>query len=128
MRRRPGGFRLLANAAFVSAVLGLAGFGLSQVARRQWRVQRTFFVRAEFSTIAGVTAGTRVRVQGIDAGLVETVVPPDTPGKDVLLVFRVDERLRGLVRSDAVARIASEGTRPGAPLESPVGWCRETKV
>ena len=109
MRRKLGKYRLLANAAFVLAVLSLAGFGLSQVARRQWRVQPTFPVRAEFATIAGVTAGTRVRVQGIDAGLVESVVPPDSPGKPVLLVFRVDERLRGLVRSDALARIASEG-------------------
>lgn len=131
MRRKLGGYRFLANVAFVLTVLALGGFGLSQVARRQWRVQRTFSVRAEFSSIAGVTAGTRVRVQGIDAGVVESVVPPEVPGKPVLLVFRIDERLRGLVRSDALARIASEGVvgakvveiLPGradaAPLEPP---------
>jgi phospholipid/cholesterol/gamma-HCH transport system substrate-binding protein len=48
-------------------------------------------------------------VQGIDAGVVEAVVPPSEPGKPVRLVFRVDARLRSLVRSDATARIVTEG-------------------
>ena len=109
MRRRLSGYRLLANVLFVLAVVSLAGFGATQVARRQWRVQRTFAVRGEFATIAGVTPGTRVRIQGIDAGLVERVEPPEMPGKPVVLVFRVDEKLRRLVRCDAVARIVSEG-------------------
>lgn len=79
------------------------------VAGRQWRVQRTFPVRAEFATIGGVEVGSRVRVQGMDAGVIEAVVPPAAPGGTVGLVFRVDERLRGLVRSDAAARIVTEG-------------------
>ncbi len=128
MRRKLSGYRLLANVLFVLAVLSLSGFGVTQVARRQWRVQRTFSVRGEFATIAGVTAGTRVRLQGIDAGLVERVVPPEMPGKPVVLVFRVDEKLRRLVRSDAVARIVSEGVVgakvveivPGLPDAAPL--------
>ena len=117
MRRKMTRSRLLANAGFVLAVVSLTGFGISQVARRQWRVQRTFVVRAEFATIGGVTAGTRVRVQGMDAGLVESVVPPQVPGQSVVLVFRVDEKLRGLVRSDALARIVSEGVVGAKVLE-----------
>jgi phospholipid/cholesterol/gamma-HCH transport system substrate-binding protein len=109
MRREIGGWRALANAGFVLAVLALAGFGATQVGRRQWRVQRTFDVRADFATIGGADVGTRVRVQGIDAGVVEAVVPPREPGRPVRLVFRVDERLRSLVRSDATARIVTEG-------------------
>jgi phospholipid/cholesterol/gamma-HCH transport system substrate-binding protein len=72
-------------------------------------------------------AGHRVRVQGIDAGLVERVVAPRTPGEPVELVMRLDQRLRSLVRSDAVARILAEGMvgarvveitpgKPDAPL------------
>ena len=40
-------------------------------------------------------------MQGIDAGVVEAIVAPAVPGQPVRLVFRVDQRLRRLVRSDA---------------------------
>ena len=44
MRREVGWGRGLASAGFVAAVLALAGFGVAQVAGRQWRVQPTFAV------------------------------------------------------------------------------------
>ncbi len=109
MRRELGRWRALANAGFVLAVLALGGFGIVAVAGRQWRVQETFRVRADFATIGGVEVGQRVRVQGIDAGVVEAIEPPSAPGKPVRLVFRVDARLRPLVRRDATARIVAEG-------------------
>jgi phospholipid/cholesterol/gamma-HCH transport system substrate-binding protein len=105
IRRR----RALSSASFALAVMALGGFGLYQVAGRHWRVQPTFRVRAEFETIAGLEAGHRVRLQGIDAGVVEQVVPPAEPGRPVELVLRIDQRLRRLVRTDTLARIVSEG-------------------
>ena len=99
----------MANAGFALAVLTLAGFGLYQVAGRQWQVQPTFRVRAQFESIGGLEVGHRVRIQGMDAGVVERIVAPATPGQPVELVLRVDNRLRHLVRTDTVARIVSEG-------------------
>ncbi len=132
MRRDISRWRALANAGFALAVLALGGFALYQVATRRWRVQPTFHVRVKFATISGLEAGHRVRLQGIDAGVVEQVVPPAKPGEPVELVMRLDERLRHLVRSDAIARILSEGMvgarvveitpgRPDAPLVSEGG-------
>jgi phospholipid/cholesterol/gamma-HCH transport system substrate-binding protein len=109
MRGDIGRWRAAANAVFAVAVLALGGFGLYQVAGRQWKVQPTFHVRARFAVIGGLEVGHRVRIQGIDAGVVERIVPPAEPGQPVELVLRVDERLRHLVRTDAVARIVSEG-------------------
>ncbi len=109
MRRDLGRWRALANAGLVLAILALAGFGVNQVASRQWRVQKTFHVRAEFASIGGVAEGNQVRIQGIDAGVVEMIAPPKLAGQPVTLGFRIDERLRPLVRSDAVARIVTEG-------------------
>lgn len=109
MRGEFGRWRVLANVGFAAAVLALGTFGLYQVAGRQWKVQPTFHVRARFEVIGGLEVGHRVRVQGIDAGVVERIVPPAEPGQPVELVLRVDERLRHLVRTDAVARIVSEG-------------------
>ena len=101
--------RALANLLFVIAVFAVAGFAIRQVAWRQWRVQKTFQVNADFAAIGGVDIGQRVRLQGIDAGVVESVVAPTVPGAQVRLVFRIDERLRPLIRTDAVAKIVSEG-------------------
>src|SRR5271169_7224139 len=109
MLRDIGRWRALANAGFALAVLVLGGFGLYHVAGRHWQVQRTFRVRAQFETISGLEVGHRVRLQGIDAGVVERVVPPAEPGQPVELVLRIDDRLRPLIRADAVARIVSEG-------------------
>jgi len=138
MQRKIGRWRALANAGFVLAVVGLASFGVTEVSRRQWRVQQTFPVRAQFGSIGGVGVGDRVRVQGIDAGVVEQVVAPGAPGEPVTLVFRVDAQLRPLIRSDAVARIVTEGVvgakvveiRPGradAPLLADGGYVRAEK-
>ena len=129
MRRDIGRWRALANAGFALAVLALGGFGLYQVATRRWHVQPTFHVRAKFSTITGLETGHRVRLQGMDAGVVERVVPPAQPGDHVELILRLDQRLHSLVRSDAVARILAEGMvgarvveitpgRPDTPLLS----------
>ena len=109
MLREIGRFRALASASFALAVLALGSFGLFQIAGRQWRVQPIFRVRARFDSIGGLEAGHRVRLQGIDAGIVEKVVPPQEPGGPVELVLRIDARLRGLVRVDTAARIVSEG-------------------
>jgi phospholipid/cholesterol/gamma-HCH transport system substrate-binding protein len=104
-----GRWRALANAAFALAVLALGGFGLYQVATRRWHVQPTFHIRVKFSTVSGLEAGHRVRLQGMDAGVVEQIVAPAQPGQPVELVMRLDARLRHLVRSDAIARILAEG-------------------
>jgi phospholipid/cholesterol/gamma-HCH transport system substrate-binding protein len=127
MRREIGRWRVLINVGFASAVLGLGSAGLYQVALRHWKVQPTFHVRARFETIGGVEVGHRVRFQGIDAGVVERIVPPNQPGEPVELVLRIDERLRALVRTDSVARIISEGLigakiveiAPGRPDAAP---------
>src|SRR5947208_15943018 len=101
MRREITRWRAMANAVFVLGVLGLAGYGIHQVSSRNWAWQPTFHARAGFPAIGGIEAGAKVRVQGIDAGVVEKVVPPGQPGGPVILRFRLDERLHALGRSGA---------------------------
>ena len=101
--------RALLNAIFAIALLAVAGFGASRVATRHWQWQRTFTVRVEMAQIGGVELGGKVRIQGMDAGVVEAIIPPKAPGKPVTLILKLDENLRGLVRSDAIARIAAQG-------------------
>jgi phospholipid/cholesterol/gamma-HCH transport system substrate-binding protein len=109
MSRELGRRRALANAVFVIGVLALSGFGIARMANKEWRLQKTFNLKADFGTVSGVGEGHRVRLQGIDVGVVQEVVPPGEPGRPVRLVFRIDERMRHLIRDDARARIVAEG-------------------
>lgn len=128
MRREMGFGRALANAVLALAVLGLGGFGTVEVAKRHWQWQETFRVDVAFPTIAGLESGAQVQIQGIDAGVVEAITPPTEPGGPVTLALRLDSRLRPLVRSDAVVRIAAQGVvgakvveiRPGSPGAPPL--------
>jgi phospholipid/cholesterol/gamma-HCH transport system substrate-binding protein len=120
--------RALGLAGFTLAVVLVSVFALLSVANRHWQWQKTFEARAAFRTIAGVEAGAKVLVQGLDAGAVEAIEPPRKPGDSVVLVLRLDDRLRGLVRSDAVVRITTQGVVgsklvevvPGRPDASPL--------
>jgi phospholipid/cholesterol/gamma-HCH transport system substrate-binding protein len=135
MARGIGRWRALANACLVLATLGLAGYGMVRVAHRRWSWQQTFRARAEFTQIGGLTAGDRVRVQGMDAGVVEQVVAPTAPGKPVTVVLRMGASLRPLVRADATAKIVTQGVvgskvveivpgRPDAPTLAEGGTLR----
>ena len=135
MRRELTRWRALANAGFVLAVLALAGYGLRQVSGRNWGWQPTFRIKAGFATIGGVEVGAKVRVQGIDSGIVEAIVPPSVPGEPVVLRLRLDERLHPLIRADATARIVPQSLvgakvveiipgRPDSPLVADGGSIR----
>ncbi len=95
----------------------LAAAGLFAIGNRQWLWGDTFHLHAGFRQVRGVEVGTRVRVQGIDAGEVVAVVPPATPGGDVVLRLRLDGKLRHLIRGDASAQIIGEGMIGGKVVE-----------
>src|SRR6266849_6331699 len=102
------------------AVLGglaLAAAGLFAVGNRQARWGDTFHLVAGFPEIRGVVAGTLVRVQGIEAGEVETVELPVVPGGEVAVRLRLRGRFRHLIRANATAQIQSEGMIGGKVIE-----------
>ena len=123
MQRSISRKRALFNALFILGVLGVGGAGVVMVAGRQWRMHPTFLARADFASIGGINVGDRVRVQGMDAGVVERIEAPTAPGGLVTLWFRIDEKIHNLVRVDATAQIAMQGVvgakvveiRPGRP-------------
>ncbi len=115
--RQIGYIRAFTNLVLTFAVLGLAVYGASLVARRHWQWQRTFQARAEFEKIGGLAVGDKVHVQGVDAGIVEAIEPPSRPGNPVVVRLRIDERLRPLVRSDATATIVTQGVVGTKALE-----------
>jgi phospholipid/cholesterol/gamma-HCH transport system substrate-binding protein len=64
---------------------------------------------AEFTNLAGLTKGSKVQVAGMDAGQVLDVAVPASPAGRFRVKLRIDERLQGLVRTDSVATIGTQG-------------------
>jgi phospholipid/cholesterol/gamma-HCH transport system substrate-binding protein len=104
-------------ATVVLVGLGLAVTGLFAIGKRQWLWSPTFHVQACFKQVRGVGVGTRVRVQGIEAGEVDSIEIPASPGGDVILRLRLAGNIRHLVRADASVRIIGEGMIGGKVVE-----------
>jgi phospholipid/cholesterol/gamma-HCH transport system substrate-binding protein len=75
--------------------------------------RRTFAKHVEFYTefanINGIMKGSKVRVGGFDAGEVTDIKLPDSPAAHFRLTLSVVEPVDGLIRSDSLVSVASEG-------------------
>ena len=98
---------------WVVVALGLGSAALFVLSDRAGWGNGAFHVHAGFPDINGAMPGTRVRIQGMDAGEVEAVLPPETPGELVKLRLRVAGKYRHLVREDARVQIASDSLLAG---------------
>lgn len=116
---------VLALVVLAGLVLGTAG--LFAVGSKGW-LSDAFRVRASFPDINGVEVGTRVRLQGMDAGEVEAIEMPSTPGQPVLLQLRLAGKFRPLVNKSSRVQLGSETFLsgkvvcivPGATIDEPV--------
>ena len=84
--------RLWFSALFVAGALAIGATGVFVVASRQWRVQPTFLrpPRSSRRSAGSTRADPTLRVQGIDAGVVERIEAPAAPGGLVTLWFRIE--------------------------------------
>jgi phospholipid/cholesterol/gamma-HCH transport system substrate-binding protein len=106
---------LLGIAVLLGVGLGVVGVFL--VGSRGWYGKDALEVRVAFREIRGVEVGTRVRIQGIDAGEVTAINPPENPDAPVLLHLRLKGEFRHLVRTTSTVQIVSEGMIGGKVLE-----------
>jgi phospholipid/cholesterol/gamma-HCH transport system substrate-binding protein len=92
-------------AVVVLAGLALGGMGLFSVGSRHWPGSDSFAVSVSFQDVGGVDVGTRVRIQGLDAGEVEGVQVPVSAGSPVHLNLRLAGRFRELIGDPATAQV-----------------------
>lgn len=88
---------------------------------------RVFAKHVDFFTevkdLNGLSKGATVRVAGLDAGEVTDIAVPQSPAAGFRLTIQIADKVRGLVRTDSVATIATEGVvgdkvlliEPGSP-------------
>ncbi len=101
--------RNVSTGLLVIAGLLLFALGLFLIGDRRQAFARHREYYSEFLNLAGLTRGAKVRVGGMDAGEVLDIGVPDSPVSRFRVKWRIDARLGGLVRTDSVATIGTEG-------------------
>jgi phospholipid/cholesterol/gamma-HCH transport system substrate-binding protein len=76
--------------------------------------QHNFFSKhielfTEVKNLNGLTKGAKIRVAGFDAGDVAGISVPESPAAGFKLTLRITDKVRGLIRTDSVATIVTEG-------------------
>jgi phospholipid/cholesterol/gamma-HCH transport system substrate-binding protein len=112
----------------VLASVGLAAAGLFAIGDGDGYWRDVFELAGQFPQVSGVEPGTRVRVQGMNAGQVVSIEQPKERGGPVVVHFRLESRFRRLIAADAHAEILSEGLvggkvveiHPGSPSAPPI--------
>jgi phospholipid/cholesterol/gamma-HCH transport system substrate-binding protein len=101
--------RAVAAGAFVLSGILLFAVGLFYIGDRRMLFTDTLEVYAEFSSIAALDNGAKVRVAGMDAGEVEAILVPPGPTGRFRVRMRIREDLHPLIRLDSVASIQNDG-------------------
>jgi phospholipid/cholesterol/gamma-HCH transport system substrate-binding protein len=95
--------------SFVAAGLLLFTVGLFLIGNRHQAFARHVEFYAEFRDLSGLAKGSKVQVGGMDAGQILDIGVPDSPSAKFRVRLRIDEKFRGLVRTDSLATIGTEG-------------------
>ncbi len=101
--------RLIGIGVFVLGGLALFTFGLFLIGSRRMLFESRFELYAEFSKVAALQKGGKVRVAGMDAGEVDSIMVPPKPSARFRVKMFVRGDLRQLVRTDSVASIQTDG-------------------
>jgi phospholipid/cholesterol/gamma-HCH transport system substrate-binding protein len=115
--------RYLLVGVFILAGVALFALGIFLVGNRHEAFSRHLLLYSEFADVDGLTNGSKVRVGGMDAGQVTKIHVPDSPRSQFRVQMRINEQLHGLVRTDSVVTIDTEGVvgetflsiHPGSP-------------
>ena len=96
---------------FLIGGLILFSVGLFFISKRHGVLARNFEVYTEFAHLNGLQNGARVRISGMDAGVVLETRAPARPDARFRVKLRIREDLHALVRADSVATIKTTGTK-----------------
>ena len=94
---------------FVLAGLVLFMAGLLLIGNRHEAFAQHIDYYADFTNLAGLSKGSKVQVAGMDAGQVLDVAVPASPQARFRVKLRISENLQGLVRTDSIATIGTQG-------------------
>jgi phospholipid/cholesterol/gamma-HCH transport system substrate-binding protein len=94
---------------FITAGIALFGVALFLIGNEHKAFHHHVVFYTNFHNIAGLPKGAKVRVDGMDAGEIESIQIPATPAQKFRLKMNVEESFRGLIREDSLATVETEG-------------------
>ena len=101
--------RYLAVGIFIIAGVTLFALGIFLVGSRHEAFSHHVLLYTEFADLDGVTKGSKVQVAGMDAGQVTKIDVPSSPSRHFRVQMKINEQLHGLVRTDSVVTVDTEG-------------------
>jgi phospholipid/cholesterol/gamma-HCH transport system substrate-binding protein len=108
---------------FIIAGIALFALGIFLVGNRHEAFSRHLMLYAELPDLDGITKGSKVQVAGMDAGQVTKIDVPSSPNSHFRVQMRINEQLHGLVRTDSIVTVDTQGVvgetflsiHPGSP-------------
>jgi phospholipid/cholesterol/gamma-HCH transport system substrate-binding protein len=101
--------RYLAVGIFIVAGVALFALGIFLVGSRHQVFSHHVLLYTEFANLDGVTKGSKVQVAGMDAGQVTGIVVPHSPDGKFRVQMKIDDQFHGLVRTDSIVTVDTEG-------------------
>ena len=85
---------------FITAAVVLFGAALFLIGNEHKAFRRHVVFYTNFQNVDGIPKGAKVRVDGMDAGELESIQIPSSPSQKFRLKMNVEDRLRGLIREN----------------------------
>lgn len=101
--------RYIATGIFIIAGVTLFAVGTFLIGSRHEAFSRHVLFYTDFADLDGITRGSKVQVSGMDAGQVTKIDVPNSPNGRFHVQMKVDEKFHGMVRSDSVVTVDTEG-------------------
>jgi phospholipid/cholesterol/gamma-HCH transport system substrate-binding protein len=94
---------------FTTAGVVLFGVALFLIGNQHKAFHHHIVFYTNFQNVDGLPKGAKVRVDGMDAGEVQSIQIPSTPAQKFRLKMNVDDQLHGLIRGDSLVTVETEG-------------------
>src|ERR1700721_2222116 len=101
--------RYLAVGIFISDGVHMFALRIFLVGSRHEAFTRYVLLYTEFAYLDGIAKGSKVQVAGMDAGQVTKIDVPRSPSDRFRVQMKVEESLHGLVCTDSVVTVDTEG-------------------
>jgi phospholipid/cholesterol/gamma-HCH transport system substrate-binding protein len=94
---------------FTTFAVVLFGVGLFLIGNQHKAFNRHVVFYTNLRNVNGLTKGAKIRVDGMDAGELQSIEIPSTPSQKFRVKMNVEDRLHGLIREDSLVTVETEG-------------------